>query len=376
MKIKLLLCMLLGFTLNLCAQNNFVYTNDDATPNTVSVFKVNANGSLTLIPGSPFATGGNGEGDSDIDPGKITTASVGKHSFLYAGNTADGTVSGFSINPQTGSLVLVPGAPVVAGATNSNLSLTASPNGRFLFSTDEVSPVIHVFEIASATGELTEVSGSPFPSGANSEGLKVSPNGKFLVVGLKSIDSVGVFAIGEEGALTPVAGSPFPASGAATWVDVNCQSNRVFASNAGSNLVNAYHMAENGSLTPVAGSPFSSGGTSTINAFTLSPNNEFLFTSNAFNETISSLLVAPNGSLHPVPESPFGAADFVGGSATTRDGRFLYVSLFAIAEVDAWSISPTGQLVAVSGAPFSTGQSPLGEPSLTTFPAPACPAIE
>ena len=48
------------------AQNQYVYTNDNASPattgapNTVSAFITNADGTLSLLPGSPFQTGGNG----------------------------------------------------------------------------------------------------------------------------------------------------------------------------------------------------------------------------------------------------------------------------------------------------------------------------
>jgi hypothetical protein len=202
--------------------------------------------------------------------------------------------------------------------------------------------------------------------------LKVSPNGRFLVIGLKSINAVGVFAISPAGDLKAVPGSPFLASGAATAVDVACDNNRVFASNAGLSVIDAYHMAADGSLTPVAGSPFPSGGTSTINAFTLSPNNLNLFTSNLFNDSVSSLAVHTNGSLQPVPGSPFGADGFAGGSATTRAGGFLYVAVVDEAAVDGWRLGPGGTLTPVPGHPFFTGQPGFDVLSLTTFPAPRC----
>ncbi|MGB9123530.1 MAG: hypothetical protein WCE73_23145, partial [Candidatus Angelobacter sp.] len=61
MKKAYFVCALLLCAITAFAQNNFVYTNDNFSPNTVSVFKVSpSNGSLALIPGSPFLTGGNG----------------------------------------------------------------------------------------------------------------------------------------------------------------------------------------------------------------------------------------------------------------------------------------------------------------------------
>ena len=167
-------------------QNNFVYTNDGSVPNTVSAFRVNSDGSLTLIAGSAFLTGGNGV-STDVNPGKITTATREEASFLYAGNNSDATISAFRIVRATGQLIAVPDSPFASGMPIPllNFSLATSPNGRFLFATDEVSTVVHVFAI-HGDGALEETHGSPFALGAFSEGLKVSPNGKFLVVGLSS----------------------------------------------------------------------------------------------------------------------------------------------------------------------------------------------
>ena len=326
-----LVCLAVFFSLGtLHAQRNIVYTNDNVSPNTASAFTVNSDGSLTLIPGSPFLTGGNGNA-GDVDPESITTATIGRKSFLYVGNGADSTISAFFINRNTGGIELV-GPPFPAGNAfgRATYSLATSPNGSFLFATDEFDTTIHVFRISGATGALSEVPGSPFSTGAQTEGLKVTANGQFLLAGLKSTNSVGVFSISSTGALAPVPGSPFAASGEAAAVTVNCAGTFAFVSDAGSSSVDAYAMAVDGSLIPVAGSPFPSGGTSTINALTLTPNSNNLLTSDVFNSQVSSLAVAQDGSLQPVPGSPFAADDWVGSIATTRAGDFVYSSLFAI----------------------------------------------
>ena len=375
MKKAYFVCPLLLFAITAMAQNNFVYTNDNFSPNTVSAFKVSpSNGALTLIPGSPFLTGGNG-GARDVGPETITTATQGTKSFLYAANAGTGTISAFVVDPRTGNLTAVPGSPFTVAAANSGntLSLGASPDGHFLFEVDESSTFIRTFNIGT-NGALAEAAGSPLDSGAFPEGVKVTANGKFLLVGLKSMDAIGVYAIDANGGLTPVFGSPFLTNGAAAAVDSNCASNRVFVASAGSDLVDAFVMAADGSLTPVPGSPFPSGGTSTINALTLTPNNQDLLTSNVFNDTVSSLAVGQDGSLQPVAGSPFAGDDFVGSIATTRSGKFVYTSLFTGARVDGWMIGDDGTLRPVPGRPFSTGQAGAGVQALTTFPAPSCSA--
>jgi|ERR1051326_1852239 6-phosphogluconolactonase (cycloisomerase 2 family) len=377
MKKVCFVCPLLLFAITAFAQNNFVYTNDNFSPNTVSVFKVSPNnGALTLIPGSPFLTGGNG-GGNDVNAENIATATQGTASFLYAANNGSGTISAFAINPKTGTLVPVPGSPFQVGpnTSGSTMSLTPSPNGHFLFQVDESSTLIRTFNIA-ANGVITEAAGSPFDTGAEPEGLKVTANGSFLLVGLRSLDALGVYSIDANGALTPVSGSPFLTNGPAVAMDSTCANNRVFVSSAGSNLIDAFDMAADGSLTPVPGSPFPSGGTSTINALTLTPSNQDLLTPDTFNSAVSSLAVAQDGSLQPVPGSPFAATDWVGSIATTRSGKFVYTSLFTRAAVDGWMIMTDGTLRPVPGRPFSTGQAGAGVQALTTFPAPSCAATQ
>ena len=371
---KILLFAILSVSLNALAQPNFVYTNDSGFPkNTVSAFHVNADGSLTLLAGSPFATGGSG-GGSDVNAGKITTARKGGKSFLYAANNQDGTVSAFRIDPDTGQLTVVAGSPFTAGTPSgtTNFSLAASPHGEFLFSTDEASTLVHAFAIQRETGALLEVPGSPFNVGAFSEGMKVSPNGRFLVIGLKSIDAVGVFAISETGDLTQVPGSPSPASGLATAVDINCANNRVFVSNAGLSVIDVFRMSLNGSLTVVPGSPFPSGATITVNALTLSADNRHLFTSDLFDQAVSSLTVGGNGALTGVPGSPFAGDGFMGAIASTRAGDFVFASVVDESAVDGWRVNPDGTLTQVPGHPFFTGAAGFFVQALTTFPAPRC----
>ena len=117
---------------SLDAQADFVYTNDDTAANTVSAFSVAANGVLTAVLGSPFATGGTGSGGGLFASNRVRVCPVGK--FLYAGNGGSNNVSGFSINPATGVLTPVPGSPFATGGLASEgVSLAASPKGQFLF---------------------------------------------------------------------------------------------------------------------------------------------------------------------------------------------------------------------------------------------------
>src|SRR4051812_12579219 len=97
------------FTISIYAQGNFVYVNNGASHNSVSAFSVAANGALTQIPGSPFATGGNAAGFGFFASNRITATIV--RNFLFVANDASSNVTVFSINTTTGTLTTVPGSP-------------------------------------------------------------------------------------------------------------------------------------------------------------------------------------------------------------------------------------------------------------------------
>jgi 6-phosphogluconolactonase (cycloisomerase 2 family) len=373
MKYVSAVCLSLLLTAVAVAQNQFVYTNDETAPNTVSVAQIQSDGSLTQISGSPFTTGGNG-GGGWVEG--LAIATVGRNSYLYVDNGGDGTISGLKIDPVKGSLRPVPRSPFVADVIAGNYALAVSTDNRFLFASSSATTVIHVYAIFPQTGSLSEVQGSPFQANVNLDGIKVTSNGLFLIAGGQSNSAVGVFTISRTGALAPVPGSPFPASGTVSAVESNCASNLVFAVSNSTNLVDAYTLATQGTLTPAPGSPFSNGASGNgPNSFdlVLSPNNKFLFTTDSFSSASSSFAVASNGSLSPVAGSPFFVSAWTSGTAVTYAGDFLYSVDFAAAAVFGEHINADGTLTSAPG-PFQTGAiGAAGEMNtVVTFPPPSC----
>jgi 6-phosphogluconolactonase len=348
------------------SQNQFVYTNNQSSPNTVTGFQVNSDGSLTEIPGSPFGTGDNGQNGT---PFSVAVTTLKEKNYLYAANGADGTISGFRINPTTGNLQLVPGSLFATNDQSGNYSLAISPDNRFLFVASDATALIHVFRISRGTGNLREVPGGPFQVDVPFSGLKVSTNGKFLLVGGGN-RGVTVFQIANSGAIHEVPGSPVASSAPVNVVENNCAGNLVFAGGFG--FIDVFSLGANGSLTPVPGSPFSDG--EAHFDMVLSPVNQFLFTSGGFPQTDSVFTVSGNGALSQIAGSPFALPDFTGGLATTPDGNFLYTALFISGSVDGERVGADGTLTPVPGTPFSTGQNSIAGlvESVVTFPAPSC----
>jgi len=358
----------------LYAQGNFVYTNDNQVPNTVTAFSVGTDGSLTPVPGSPFVTGGDSAGGGLFGANSIGVAIVGQ--FLFAANTASRDVSVFTIDANSGALTLVPGSPFAlqpgfGGGANDDISVAATPDGHFLMASSNLANNVTIFSI-DANGALAPIPGSPvfapFP-----DGIKISPDGKFLAVA----GILQMFSIAPNGLLTFLnslgSDQGFPAA-----IDIDCSSSLLYDGRAtdSSTIVDGYHIGSDGTLTPVTGSPFMPGVGLNSNVVVLSPDDKTLFVSNQFSFSVTAFHVAQDGSLSLVSGSPFflrtsELSAFAVGMATSQDGKFLYVATDFPPMISVLQVGSDGSLSEVAGSPFSAGNSSILL-SLTSFPPKSC----
>ncbi len=390
---RLLINCLMGLwalgSVPLFAQTSFVYTNDNVGgANTVSGFSVAPSGSLTLLPGSPFSTGGRGNGGSFFSTPRIVASSIG--GFLYVANGASNNVSVFSINPSSGSLTPVSGSPFATATTGGgDLALAVTPDNKFLFAGDSLTDEITVFSIA-VNGALSIVTGSPYlvpgaAAGASIDGMNVSPDGKFLALTLPGNENeIAMYSIGAEGTLTMVSGSPFSPSGAAAGVEFSCSASMLFVSDFNGNTdtqVEVDSVAPTGALSPVSGSPFiftSQGINSNVGI--LSPNGLDYYVSNQYSGQITGLSVASNGGLTPLGSSPFATGFASGcpasgcpmGMAINQAGTLLFLASGS-PSVAVLSVANGGALTPVTGSPFTSGLSTSNARSLAIWPATVCP---
>lgn len=367
------------------AQPNYVYTNNNVGGlNSVGAFSVAANGVLTPVPGSPFLTGGFGAGGGLFASVRINVTIVG--SFLYVTNDESNNISGFTIDPATGTLTLIPGSPFPTGGVGFNgISLAVTPDNRFLYAANSNTSNISIFSIA-ANGSLTPITGSPFhvPLSPLLDGIKISPDGRFLALVLFDLDAVAIYSINSDGTLTAAPGSPFPspALGLAAGVEINCAGTLLYVGQATSPLehVDGFSIAPNGSLTPLSGSPFDTSVGDNSNIVLLSNDERFLFVSNQFSNTITVFNVAADGNLSLVPGSPFPTGvipfvDFSSGMATNQAGNLLYVAN-TNATVSVFNIAANGTLTPVPGSPFLVGTVGIGLESLAAFPPKSCSSFD
>jgi len=90
-----------------------VYVNDNtAGTNTIGAFDQHADGSLTPMPGSPFAAGGAGTGTTVGSQGSLQVSSDGR--YLLAADAGSSQISVLRIRPD-GTLARVQGSPLTSG---------------------------------------------------------------------------------------------------------------------------------------------------------------------------------------------------------------------------------------------------------------------
>jgi uncharacterized repeat protein (TIGR01451 family) len=353
------------------AQGQFVYVNNNTLgPNTVSAFSVGATCALTPLAGSPFPTGGSGDGGIFFSAAqRAAVCAVG--SFLYVANQGSNNISVFSINPATGALTTAAGSPFAVPGSG-DISIDCTPDGQFLLAAS--SNNIAVFS-RGADGSLTPVLGSPFAAGGlGPDGMRVTPDGRFVVVALLLSQTVGVFSIGAGGALTPVPGSPFPLAALPAGVAINCDSSIVYtgAAQAVDTRVDALSIGTGGALTPIAGSPFTAAGDNS-NVVLLNPDGRFLFVSNLISNQITVFGVNADGSLTEIAGSPFsgGGLSEPQQMVTNSAGTCLFVNNI-FGTVSVFSIAANGALSPVAGSPFPVGAPDSMAPGIAAYPAASC----
>ena len=96
--------------------------------------------------------------------------------FLYM-TTAD-AIYGYSIDSATGAVTSIPGSPFTVARSPDALSvggLTIDPSGRFVYvpsaPTQSANSNLYVLSIEPVTGALNAVPGAPFATGSASQAI-------------------------------------------------------------------------------------------------------------------------------------------------------------------------------------------------------------
>ncbi len=344
-----------------------VYVNDNtAGTNTIGAFDQHADGSLSTEAGSPFPAGGAGTGAGLASQGAIQITPDGR--FLLAVDAGSNQISVLRIHAD-GSVSLVPGGLVSSGgvlpdsiAVHGSLVYVANSGaGGANYTGFRLGILGQLQPIAGSTVSLA-TDAAPGDVLFNSIGTKLVGT----EVGTSQIDS---FTVGSDGLLTAAPGSPFPAEGLGPFGSEFRPTNpsQLFVSNAhnvgaGTGTVSAFTDSVNGTLTPVADSPFADDQTAPC-WVEITHDGQFLFTVNTASGTISSYRISPDGTLTLLGSAPVSDTGGVGAvdARLSPDGRFLYVDESRIGAVGAFAVNG-GNLTELASSPTAlpAGATPAG----------------
>src|SRR5437588_9405247 len=287
-----------------------VYVDDNTTPaNTISGFDRHADGTLSPIPGSPFAAGGAGTGASLASQGAAQVSGDGR--YLIAVDAGSDQISVLRIH-HDGTLRLVPGSVVSSGGAE---------------------PV-----------SVTEHNGLVYVANAGSDGANYTG-----------------FVLSRAGKLRPIADSTFalPADAQPGDVLFNGTGTNLVGARVGTSAIDSFRVAGNGHLIAAPGSPFAAQGPGPFGSEFRPTNPTQLFVSNAHggagNGTVSAFSVASDGTLISIGASPFAdqqtAPCWV---EITHDGRYLFTVNTASGSIARYSIAADGSLALLGSTPLST----------------------
>lgn len=344
----------------------YAYVNDNtAGVNTVAGFARHADGSLTPLPGSPFAIGGAGTGATLGSQGSLQRSGDGR--YLLAADAGSSQISVLRIRPD-GTLRPAEGSPVSSGG-NEPVSLAVNGNLVYVANTGAGGANYTGFML-NAGGHLTPLAGSTFavPDGSGLGAVTISPDGAHLTGSRVTTSLIDSFAIGNTGLLTAAPGSPFAAQAAGPFGSAfrPTDQTQLYVSNAhaGTNAgsVSAYTVAADGTLTALAGSPYPDLQTAPC-WLAISPDGLNLFAANTASDTISAYSIATDGSLTLLGSTALQGSPGVGPFDLQLDpsGHFLYVVDTKLDAVSVLTVTG-GTLTELASSPFAlpAGATPFG----------------
>jgi 6-phosphogluconolactonase len=319
----------------------YTYLNDNtATANTIAGFDRHADGSLTPMPGSPFAAGGAGLGAGLASQGAIQVTSDGR--YLLAVDAGSNQISVLRIT--AGGVPVLVGQPVSSGGVQP-VSVAVSRTGLVYVANSGAGGSGYSGFRLNPAGKLIPVphSSVAVPDGSGLSDVFFNSTGDRVVGTLTGTSEIDSFVVLPNGRLLAAPGSPFTGQGLGQLGSEFSPANpsQLFVSNAhngtGLGTVSAYRDGFLGQLTSIGSSPYADFQTAPC-WVEISHDGRYLFTVNTGSANISSYAIDPGGSLALIGSFPItgGGADI--DARLSPDGKYLlvdgaghnFVSVFAV----------------------------------------------
>ena len=216
--------------------------------NTIAVFRIDATGALTAVPGSPFPSGGPNPVALGLRGGRLIVVnkdadlaqptSAGRPSYVAMRIGADGRLT-----PEAGARILLP------EGVSPTQPLTAG-TGSFAFGTQfPVAGVVDALQIADGAFRLLSSTTVPSHPGAVTRrerqplGLWAHPSRPLLYLGLPVAQRLAVERWDPAGRLTLVGSAP-NSGRAICWLVGNRAATRLYSSNTGSRSISTYDLTD------------------------------------------------------------------------------------------------------------------------------------
>ena len=341
-----------------------VYVNDDtAAVNTIAALNRHADGSLTPVPGSPFAAGGQGTGTGIASQGALQESA--DHRYLLAVDAGSDQVSVLRILPG-GGLAPVAGGPVSSGGSDP-VSIAVWGNLVYVANAGFGGENYTGFRLGGG-GRLRPIAGSTFalPAGSQPGDVLFGGYGRLLAGTRVATSEIDSFRVSPSGRLTPAFGSPFAAQGPGPFGSQFRPTDpwQLFVSNAhggaGNGTVSAFRVSGDGTLSSIGGSPFADLQTAPC-WVEISHDGRHLFAVNTASGSISTYEIAWDGSLTLAGSTPLSQAAGPEDARLSPDGRSLWVVNSGGDAINAFSVKG-GALteLASSPTPLPAGATPAG----------------
>ncbi len=340
-----------------------LYVNDNtAGVNTVAGYDRHQDGTLTPLPGSPFAVGGAGTGHGVASQGSLQQSADGR--YLLAVDAGSNQISVLRIKPNDGLQI----ADIVSSNGDTPVSLAVHGDLVYVANAGAAATNYTGFTL-NGGGHLRAIPGSTvsLPPDSQPGDVFFSGDGSKLVGTRVNTSLIDSFTVGADGLLTAAPGSPFVAQGLGPFGSEfrPTDPTELFVSNAhdgpGNGSVSAFSDATDGTLTSIGTSPFPNNQTAPC-WVEISHDGQFLFTVNTAVSTVSSYAIATNGSLTllgstPLNGSPRGAED----ARLSPDGSTLWVVNTGSDSISGFSVDG-GTLTELGSSPTPgpTGAAPTG----------------
>jgi len=324
----------------------------------LAAFNGGDDGVLTALAGSPLAAGDNVNGVA-VSPDARN---------VYVANTGDDTIGVYRAKAD-GTLSAQGETPVGA---NQPTGLGFTPDGQFLLATNrdstDAAPCISVFAVDPDDGTLTLVPSSPVSIGIyDPRGVVVSPDGRFVYVTGKRGPSgppasnadgaVASLTISPDGSLHTIAGSPLYLAGQfnAFGASITPDGAHMYVATSNDDKLNGFNLnPTTGAPSVMAGSPFATAG-DTPAELAIEPDGDQLWVSEVFGKSVEGFSINPATGALTQSVDPVILAGQTHGIATTADGAFLYDPLLSDPGAVAGFAIAGLALDPLDGSPFPTG---------------------